>query len=422
MSRYRVILLLFIVTLAGALGSGKSLWWSFAGALFALIGVSVLWAWFGVNWLRVRRRTLTHVAQVGQTLDEEFMLTNLSRIPKLWVEIRDQSTLPGHFASRVVGLIGPLKWRGWRISTFCSQRGRYTLGPLLVRSGDPLGIYQMERAIQKISNILVYPAIFEFREFPLPAGYLPGGEALRRRTHYVTTNASGVRDYMTGDVINRIHWPLSMKRQRLTVKEFELDPMSEIWIMLDLDFGAQAGMPQPDTDVGADDLTETAHTTRTFMLPPQTEEYAVSMAASVAQHFLRQDRAVGLVTYAHHREVLSSDRGERQINKMMEMLSALRADGAVPFDRVMRAEGAVLPRGATVIAISPSSDVSWALSTQQMVRSGLRVVAVVVDAQSFGGTEPAAPVIGALAEAGAIVRVVKRGEPLPTAIERSVIA
>jgi uncharacterized protein (DUF58 family) len=183
MSRYRVILLLFVVTLAGALGSGKSLWWSFAGALFALLAVSILWAWLGVNWLRIRRRTLTRVAQVGQTLVEEFVIANLSRIPKLWVEVRDQSTLPNHYASRVVGLIGSLQWRGWRVATFCNERGRYTLGPLLVRSGDPLGIYQMERAVHKISSILVYPAIYEFREFPLPAGYLPGGEALRRRTH-----------------------------------------------------------------------------------------------------------------------------------------------------------------------------------------------------------------------------------------------
>jgi uncharacterized protein (DUF58 family) len=419
MSRYRVILLLFVVTLAGALGSGKSLWWSFAGALFALLVVSIVWAWLGVNWIRIRRRTLTRVAQVGQTLDEEFVLTNLSRIPKLWVEVRDQSTLPGHYASRALGWITGQKWRGWKVRTFCSQRGRYTLGPLLVRSGDPLGIYQMERAVNKVSSILVYPAVYNFREFPLPAGHLPGGEALRRRTHYVTTNASGVRDYMTGDVINRIHWPLSMKRQRLTVKEFELDPMSEIWIMLDLNRNVQVRMALP---ISSDEqITETApDTPQTFVLPAQTEEYAVSLAASVAQHFLKQNRAVGLVTYGHHREVLSSDRGERQINKMMEMLSVLRADGGVPFERVLRAEGALLPRGATVIAISTSSDVNWALSAQQMVRSGLRVVALVVDAQTFGGEQSAAPVIGALAEAGAIVRVVKRGESLSEAIERPV--
>jgi uncharacterized protein (DUF58 family) len=221
---------------------------------------------------------------------------------------------------------------------------------------------------------------------------------------------------MTGDVINRIHWPLSMKRMRLTVKEFELDPMSEIWILLDLDHAAQVSMPDPEPP--PDGITEiTPGTPATFVLPPQTEEYAIAMAASVAQHFLKQGRAIGMVTYNQHREMLNSDRGARQINKVMEMLSVLHADGPLPFERVLRAEGALLPRGATVIAISASTDVRWALSMQQMVRSGLRSVAVVIDAETFGGAA-SAPVIGALAEAGAVVRVVKRGQSLSEAIEQ----
>ena len=417
MSRYRVILLLFIITLAGALYSGKSLWWSFAGALFALIIVAVLWAWLGVNWLRIRRRTLARVAQVGQTLNEEFVLSNLSPIPKLWVEVRDYSNLPGHYASRVVGWTGGNQWRGWKVSTYCTRRGRYALGPLRVRSGDPLGVYQMDRPISKISSILVYPATWEFNDFPLPAGYLPGGESLRRRTHFVTTNAAGVRDYTNGDVINRIHWPLSVKRQRLTVKEFELDPMSEIWLMLDLDRNAQSriGFAQ-----NGEDAAGIAPDAQTLSLPPRTEEYAISMAASVAQHFLRQNRAIGFLTYSHHREVVSSDRGERQINKIMELLAVLQADGAVPFARVLRAEGVLLPRGTTVIAISSSPDVDWAFAVQQMVRSGQRVVAIVIDGESFGDALPSAPLVGALIESGAVVRIVRCGDSLSEAIQTPV--
>jgi uncharacterized protein (DUF58 family) len=418
-SRYRVILLLFVVTLVGALGSGKAIWWSFAGALFALLAVSILWAWLGVNWIRIGRRTLTRVAQVGQTLDEEFVLTNISRIPKLWTEVRDFSNLPGHYASRVIGWVRGGQWRGWRISTFCSRRGRYTLGPLLVRSGDPLGIYQMERTLNRVNSILVYPAVWPLTDFPLPGGHLPGGEALHRRTHYITTNAAGVRDYMNGDEMNRIHWPLSVKRQRLTVKEFELDPMSEVWIMLDLDGVAQVSLPELGTN--GDGLTETTFgTSQTFVLPPETEEYVASAAASTAEFLLKQERAVGMVTYSTHREVLSGDRGVRQANKIMELLSVLRASGGVPFERVLRAEGALLPRGATVIAISPSADVSWALAVQQMTRSGLRVVAIVVDPESFGSPQTAAPVIAALAEAGAVVRVLRRGQSLAEAVEQPV--
>lgn len=416
MTRYRVIWLLFLVTVVGALSSGRSLWWSFAGALFTLIVVSVAWAWVSVNWLRLRRRTLTRAAQAGQTFEEEFILYNLSRIPKLWLEVRDYSTLPGYAASRVMGVIGAKQWRGWRARALCRERGRYTLGPIVIRSGDPLGIYQMERAIHRVHTILVYPATEEMREFPLPAGQLPGGDALRRRTHYVTTNAAGVRDYMNGDGINRIHWPITMKRHRLTVKEFELDPISDLWILLDL---------HRDVHIAADTLqadapAHPADTAQPFTLPPATEEYAISTAASIVRHFLRQERAVGLIAYSRRREALASDRGERQHNKLMEMLSVLRAEGDVPFHRVLRAESPSLSRGATVIAISPSTDLSWTGVAQHMTRAGLRLVAIVIDAQSFGGTESCAPVVSALAEAGAIVRVVRRGDSLASAIQQPV--
>src|SRR5258707_1286157 len=63
-------------------------------------------------------------------------------------------------------------------------------------------------------------------------GRMPGGDALRRRTHYVTANAAGVRDYGPGGSFNRIHWRSTARRDRLIVKEFELDPLSDIWIFL----------------------------------------------------------------------------------------------------------------------------------------------------------------------------------------------
>lgn len=417
MSRFRVVLLLAVIALIGSLSTGRAIWWSMLGALLTVMIVAQIWSWLGVRKIRLERRTLTRVAQVGQTLDEEFRLVNQSRLAKLWVEVKDLSTLPNHFASRVITAVRGRQWRGWRTSTYCTERGRFTLGPVRVRSGDPLGVYSRTRRIDESASIIVYPAVFELREFPLPIGYLPGGEALRRRTHYVTTNASGVRDYVNGDTLNRIHWPISMKRQKLTVKEFELDPMAELYLLLDLQ-----REPQVDNRV-VEDIDEYSDTLAHlkpkphFELPKSTEEYGVSLAATVIRHFLNRGRAIGFVTYAQHRETQSCDVGDRQLNKIMEMLSVLRAQGHVPFDRVLRAEGAQLPRGATVIAITPSTDLAWAVTCQQLVRSGLHVVAVVIDAQSFGGSTSSLPVVAALAEAGAVVRVLRYGDQFATALE-----
>ncbi|MCL6510658.1 MAG: DUF58 domain-containing protein [Anaerolineae bacterium] len=421
MTRYRVVWSLFLIALTGALSTGRGLWWTFTGALFMLIVIPIAWAWLGVNWLRIARRTFARVAQVGQDLEEEFKLTNLSRIPKLWVEVRDQSTLPGHCASRVVSLIGGHQWRGWRVKSRCEHRGRYTLGPVIVCSGDPLGIYQMQRQLDIVHTLLVYPATFDLRDFPLPATFLPGGDALHRRTHYVTTNAAGVRDYMPGDSINRIHWPTSVRRQRLIVKEFELDPISDVWVAVDLCADAHVGLEEGAPDSLVEQLPSPTivadEAPAAFQLPPHTEEYAISIAASVARHFLQQGRVVGLIAHGAHREVIPGERGERQLTKIMETLSVVRAHGQIPFDRMLSAESVLLTRGTTLIAISAWADVAWALAVQQAVHNGIHVVAIVIDGQSFGAARSCEDVIAALANAGAVVRVVRCGASIPQAIE-----
>src|SRR5690606_31015882 len=70
------------------------------------------------------------------------------------------------------------------------------------------------------------------------AGLLSGGEAQRQRSHNVTTNAAGVRDYAYGDSFNRIHWRSTARKDKLVVKEFEIDPLVDIWIFPDFSAGA----------------------------------------------------------------------------------------------------------------------------------------------------------------------------------------
>jgi uncharacterized protein (DUF58 family) len=351
-------------------------------------------------------------------LEEEFQLANLSAIPKLWVEVRDHSNLPGHAASRVLGMLGGNQWRGWRVRTRCTERGRFVLGPITVKSGDPLGIYERERRIHNVNTLLVYPATYALHGFPLPPTFMPGGEALRRRTHYVTTNAAGVRDYVAGDSINRIHWPTSVRRQRLIVKEFELDPMSDVWIVVDLHAGSHVS-PLPleaDAEVMQLPLANAADEDAPFQLPAETEEYAISVAASVADHFLQQDRLVGLVAYGKHREVIAAERGERQRTKIMETLAVIRAEGEVPFDRVLQSEVMYLPRGSTVVVITASPDVAWAANVQRAARSGLRTVAVVIDRASFGSDIGNEDVLAALGHSGAVVRILRYGDSIPEVI------
>jgi uncharacterized protein (DUF58 family) len=412
--RLRMVVFLAVFSVASGLITGRSLFYHLAYLFMALILLAFLWAWTGISWVHLRRQTRARRAQVGRPMEERFSVRNSSALPKLWLEVRDESDLPGHQASQVVNSLPPRQERAWTIRTICRERGRYTLGPITLYSGDPLGLFHLRRALTPTSNIVVYPATFEILSFPLPTGLLPGGDALRRRTHYITTNAATVRDYVPGDSFNRIHWRSTARRDRLIVKEFELDPLSDVWIFLDMNEDVHAELPREEEPQRDD--TPFWVRPREFKLAPSSEEYAVTVAASLAQHFLRRDRALGLVSHGQRREVVQADRGERQLNKLLETLAVLRANGQVPFAELIRGEAQQLVRGTSVILITPSSDIQWLVAARQMERAGLRVVAVVIDSATFGGAVEASATAAHLAATGTMTYLVKNDESIERAL------
>jgi uncharacterized protein (DUF58 family) len=234
------------------------------------------------------------------------------------------------------------------------------------------------------SHVVVYPLAVQLPAFQPPVGEQTGGEAIRRRTHYITTNVSGIRDYAFGDSLNRIHWPSTARTGRMMVKEFELDPMADVWVFLDLERRVQAGLryeeitPPSLPEVHWEKLPE-------FKLPPSTEEYGVVITASISKHFLTQNRAVGFITYAdaHHREVAQSDRGERQMSRINEILAVTQAHGTIPLVEVLAAETSRFSRNTTLIIITPSIDPEWVAAARHLMSRGVRVTAVVIDPGSF---------------------------------------
>ena len=363
----------------------REIFYSLTYLLAAIILLSFLWAWVGIRWVEFSRKTRARRSQVGKSAEERFSLRNKSWFPKLWLEVRDRSDLPNHRASRVLNALGPGRWRDWVVRTTCRERGVFRLGPVTLSTGDPFGVFHITRYLDQTSSIVVYPATVDLRAFSPSIGRLPGGDAVRRRTHYVTTNVAGVRDYAPGDSFSRIHWPSTARKDRLIAKEFELDPTADVWIFLDMQRDVQVGRVTKDERLTVELPALFRPQRREPWLSPTTEEYAVTAVASLAQHFIRQNRAVGLVAYGQKREVLPADRGQRQLTKILECLAVLRAQGTVPLSQVLATEADRLGRGATLVIVTSAPYDHWVLIARDLSRRGLRSIAVLVDPSSFGG-------------------------------------
>lgn len=380
--------------------------------LFLLLG-NWVWALFSLRGVTLEREARTLRSQVGQVFEERFDVRVNGRLPRLWLEVRDESPLPGAHGSRVLTLLPGNQSRSYRAVTRLTRRGVFLLGPTVLTSGDPFGLFPVTHTVSSDTSLLVYPMITEVPGFPSPAGLLSGGEALRRRTHQITPNAAGVRDYAPGDSLNRIHWVSTARRGRLMVKEFELDPFAPVWIFLDAARPAQAALPH----VEADDAPVNYLSKRgTYMLPPSTEEYGISAAASLARYFIQRKRAVGLACKGDTLQILQAEAGGRQLGKMLEALALLRAEGDLSLLALVMAQARHLPRGSTAVIITPSVENDVAIALDYLQRRSLRPVAVLLDAESFGGPAGAAALAASIRLMGVPVRRLANGVPIGAAL------
>jgi uncharacterized protein (DUF58 family) len=400
------LLLLSLICFLAAQGTGIRLFFHLFYLLLALLALSYLWAWSNLRGLDVQRESFTHRAQVGDQARERLTIRNLWAFPKLWVELQDHSDMPQHGAGFVTYLPGHQR-RRWVSRTPCTMRGKFTLGPATLISGDPFGIFRLERTLSSTSEIIVYPRMVDLSAFALPSAELPGGQDLRSRAYHVTPNVSTVREYAPGDSFNRIHWRSTARTGQLMVKEFELDPTADIYIVLDMQERAQQQLNS------AERRNTRAGEAR---VPESTEEYATMAAASLARHLIGQGREVGLVAWGQHREVIPAEREARQLFKILEALAVLRAHGSTPLAEVLAAEGSRFGRNCTLVVITSSLDDRWPVSLQHLMYRGVRATVIMVDPQSFGGWRDPLGIVGQLAELRVPSYLFRQGQSLPEAL------
>jgi len=323
------VLLIIIVGGVGTAVNGAD----FYVRLLYLGALLLVLAWLltalSLRGVTAERRARANRAAVGDVFEEHFEISNNSRLTKFWLEVYNETTIPHASGSRVLTILRGRQKRSYTARTWLTQRGGYALGPTTISSGDPFGIFRSTKQFPAIKNLVVFPMLFQVRDFLSPPGLLPGGKAIKRKSIDITPHAAGVREYVHGDPLKRIHWPTSMRRDQLMVKEFEQDPQAEVWLFLDTHKSVHASKPIDNEDIPpVDDLLLLRR--KKVKLPPSTLEYSISITASLAHYFIGQRRSVGLVTATESSyKVIPAERSERQEAKILESLAFIQAESTV---------------------------------------------------------------------------------------------
>ncbi|HEY2669198.1 MAG TPA: DUF58 domain-containing protein [Rugosimonospora sp.] len=222
-------------------------------------------------------RTLEpHRTPVGATARVVLRLQNLSGLPTGTLLLEDR--LPYALGSRprlVLERLGRHQASSVAYTVRADVRGRYEVGPLVVRLTDPFGLCELTRSFPSVDRLTVIPQVTALPTVRLAGEYAGTGESRARSVAVHGEDDAATREYRHGDDLRRVHWRSTARVGELMVRREEQPWESRATLILDTRAMAHRGEG-----------------------PTASFEWSVSAIASIAMHLRHSGYRLRLVTDA----------------------------------------------------------------------------------------------------------------------------
>ncbi len=340
--------------------------------LLALVtGSAWLWQRFGLSALHYERTLSTHHASFGEAVELEITVENRKPLPLVWLDVQDQfpdalpvtgitlesALIPKRAMFRTVFDVRPYERVRRHYTVTAAARGWYRFGPVLLQTGDPLGLVKTTEEFAGSVELIVYPEVRPLASFGLPAELPLGEQKPRRPLIEDPFTVDGIRPYVAGDHPRQINWRASARTGDLQSKRYEKRTTPNVQIMLD------------------------ANTFEHFWEGQDTTllERAISLAASVAAQALDRGYQVGLAANApiagagaHLR--VGGGAGRGQLARILDGLARLVGGTGSRVERLIMEEIRSLPWGASLVVVTPNVTEGLQLALLAISKRGVRPV------------------------------------------------
>jgi uncharacterized protein (DUF58 family) len=203
-------------------------------------------------------------------------LQNLSRLPTGTMLLEDR--LPYALGTRprlVLERLAAHQASSVAYSVRADVRGRYEVGPLVVRLTDPFGLCELSRSFAAVDQLTVIPQVADLPTIRLAGEYAGTGDSRARSVAVHGEDDAATREYRNGDDLRRVHWRSTARVGELMVRREEQPWESRATVILDTRAVAHRGEG-----------------------PTASFEWTVSAAASIAVHLRHAGYKLRLVTDA----------------------------------------------------------------------------------------------------------------------------
>ncbi|MFC1435863.1 DUF58 domain-containing protein [Streptacidiphilus sp. N1-3] len=220
------------------------------------------------------RRLTPSRTPAGQEARVHLRVDNVSRVPTGLLMLEDK--VPYVLGPRPRFVLDRVEPRGHREVSYrvrSDLRGRYPLGPLQLRLGDPFGLCELTRSFTAADTLTVVPQVQPLAPVRLSGEWTGYGDSHSRAVALAGEDDVVPREYRHGDDLRRVHWRSTAKYGELMVRREEQPLRSRATVLLDTRSIGHRGSG-----------------------PASSFEWAVSAAASIGLHLQERGYAVRLLT------------------------------------------------------------------------------------------------------------------------------
>ncbi|MGZ4073541.1 MAG: DUF58 domain-containing protein [Bacteroidia bacterium] len=180
------------------------------------------------------------------------------------------------------------------------KRGEYSFGAVNIYVKSPIGFIQKRYRFSQDIIVPVYPSFMQMRKYELLAisNRLTdaGIKKIRRRGN--NAEFDQIKEYVSGDDYRTINWKATARKNKLMLNQYTDEKSQQVYSVIDM--GRVMRMPFEGLSL---------------------LDYAINSSLVISNiAMLKQDKA-GIVTFSHKvQSILSADRRNAQLNKILELL------------------------------------------------------------------------------------------------------
>ncbi|MBW7473771.1 DUF58 domain-containing protein [Paenibacillus oenotherae] len=238
------------------------------------------------------------------------------------------------------------------------ERGVYRFAQTECSTCDIFGLFEHSGTFDSSEPVSVYPRTINIRSWQqLKRGAKgPYSTSASRLSAKETTQINGVREYIYGDRLSRIHWNATARTGEWKSKEFERESLPRTVFVLDRYAGAYVRQDQ--------------------------FELAVSVVASILDFGSRRSTATGLISVGETSEGFPPNATLNQRQSIMNHLVRVQPDGKTPLYKALRQSTSLIPAGSFAVIVSPQTGEDIVLAMEWLKRKG--VVPVLIHLKEIG--------------------------------------